>query len=130
MIAFGSRLGVPEAAFAAAGLSAFAVAALAVDVGFVFFAAAVGFTVAFGLEPGFAGDGVLAGEAVLEDEALGAPALTVAALALAFAGGVVFAAFATKIPPWCPGLAAGPRLLPISDAFLRCGRLRIPRNPA
>ncbi|WP_292333705.1 hypothetical protein [Mesorhizobium sp.] len=99
MIALGSRLADPEAVFAAAGLAVFAVAALAADLGFVFFAAAAGFTVVFGLEPAFAGDGVLAGEAVLEDEAKAAPASTGAALAVAFAGGVVFAAFATKSLP-------------------------------
>ncbi|WP_245418679.1 hypothetical protein [Mesorhizobium sp. WSM3864] len=129
MIALGSRLADPEAAFAA-GLAVFAVAALAADVGFVFFAAAAGFAVVFGLEPAFAGDGVLAGEAVLEDEALGAPASTGAALALAFAGGVVFAAFATKSLPGVLVLLLRRISFRFRKRSSRCGRLRIPRNPA
>ncbi|WP_246505929.1 hypothetical protein [Mesorhizobium silamurunense] len=122
VIAFGKRLACVGAGFAAAGLSVFAVAALAAGLGLVFFGAAA----AFGLEVAFAGEDVLAGEAVLECEALGAPALPVAALAFAFAGGVVFAAFATKSLPGVPGSAASrrarfryrkrPPLSPIADS--------------
>ncbi|TIT79650.1 MAG: hypothetical protein E5W57_06110 [Mesorhizobium sp.] len=90
-------------------------------------AAAFGLAVAFAGEDVLAGEAVLADEAVLEDEALGAPALPVAALASAFAGGVVFAAFATKSLPgvFCLGLAASH-----AGACSRCRKPPPPRQIA